>query len=78
MKLRQLDGEDDGLSAEDVAGGKTFVASPDYHDAVELALRVVALLDTRNASLAVDSLQAEADDYDGSVSISEWLSRKSH
>ena len=78
MKLRQLDGQDDELSTEDVAGGTNFFASPDSHEAVELAIRVVALLDTRISALAVDSSQAEADDYDGSVPISEWLHRKSH
>lgn len=78
MKLRQLNGQDDELSAEDFAGGEKFIASPDHSEAVELAIRVVALLDTRNSSLAVDSSQTEADDYDGSVPVSEWLHRKSH
>ena len=78
MKLRQLDGQDDELSTEDVTGGPNFFASPDNHEAVELAIRVVALLDTRKAALAVDSSQTEGDDYDGSVSVSEWLHRKSH
>lgn len=82
MKLRQLDGQDDELSAEDFAGGEIIFArpfaSPDNDEAVELAIRVVALLDTRNSALAVDSSQIEADDYDGSVSVSEWLHRKSH
>ena len=82
MKLRQLDGQDDELSAQDFEGGENIFAcpfaSPDCHEAVEIAIRVVALLDTRNASLAVESSETEADDYDGSVSISEWLQRKSH
>lgn len=78
MKLRQLDGPDDEFFAQDVADGEMIYASPDIREAVELAVRVVALLDTRNSSLVVDSSQTEADDYDGSVSVSEWLHRKAH
>jgi hypothetical protein len=54
-----------------------FDASPETREAIEIASRVVALLDTRNSSLAVDSSEIEFDDYDGSVSVSEWLRRKS-
>jgi hypothetical protein len=51
-----------------------FLPSRAEREAVELAARVVALLDTRKSSIAVDS--SEADDYDGSVSVSEWLKLK--
>ena len=51
--------------------------SPDSREAIDIAARVVALLDTRNSSIAVDSARIEADDYDGSVSVSEWLHRES-
>jgi hypothetical protein len=78
MKLLQLDGPDDELSAQDIADIEKFYASPDNRAAVELAARVVALLDPSCSSMAVGSSQIEADDYDGTVSVSEWLRRKSH
>jgi hypothetical protein len=65
-----------GTDRYDVEAGKTLYASPHEREAVELAVRV-ALLDTRNSSNFLDSSQIEADDYDGSVSVSEWLRRKS-
>ena len=77
MKLPQLDREGEELSAGNVKDGEEPYSSPDHRDAVEIAARVVALLDTRSSSIAVDSLGAEADNYDGSISVSEWLRRKS-
>ncbi len=78
MKLRQLDGQVKEPSPQDVDDGEEFYLSPDNHAAVELAARVVAILDSRNESMCVHSPECEADDYDGSVSVSEWLLRKSH
>jgi hypothetical protein len=78
MKLRQLDGQGEKSSPQDVDDGEEFYLSPDNHAAVELAARVVALLDSRNDSMSVHSSESEADEYDGSVSVSEWLRRKSH
>jgi hypothetical protein len=78
MKLRQFDRQGEELPAQDVEAGEMFYASPNNREAVELAARVVALLDTRKYSITVDSSEIEADDYDGSVSVSEWLELKSH
>jgi hypothetical protein len=78
VKLRQLDGQFKESSPQDVDDGEEFYLSPDNHAAVELAARVVALLDSRNESMSAHSSECEADDYDGSMSVSEWLRRKSH
>jgi hypothetical protein len=78
MKLRQFNRHGEELAVLDVEAAESFFPSPADREAVELAARVVALLDTRKASIAVDSSEVEADDYDGSVSVSEWLHRKSH
>jgi hypothetical protein len=78
MKLRQLDGHGEEPSAQDVDDGEEFYLSPDDREAVELAARVVALLDVRKSFISADSSQSGADDYDGSVSVSEWLHRKLH
>jgi hypothetical protein len=76
MRLRQFNRHGEELFAQDVEADEMFFANPANREAVELAARVVALLDTRKSSIAVDSSEAEADDYDGSVSVSEWLERK--
>ena len=78
MKLRQLDGHRKEPSPQDVDDGEEFYLSPDDREAVELAARIVALLDIRKSFNSTDSSQFEADDYDGSVSVSEWLHRKLH
>jgi transmembrane sensor len=78
MKLRQFDRHGEELSAQDVEDGEKFYSSPENREAVELAARVVALLDAGDSSIPVDSTEMEADDYDGSVPVSEWLHRKSH
>jgi hypothetical protein len=77
MKLRQFNRQGEELFAQDVEADEMFFANPANREAVELAARVVALLDTRKSSIAVDSSEGEADDYDGSVSVSEWLEQKS-
>ena len=76
MKLRQFNRQGVELFALDIQAGELFFPSPADRETVELAARVVALLDTRKSSIAVDSSEVEADDYDGSVSVSEWLERK--
>jgi hypothetical protein len=78
LKLRQFNrqGEELAVLDVDVEAAELFFASPANREAVELAARVVALLDTSKSSIAVDSSEAEADDYDGSVSVSEWLELK--
>jgi hypothetical protein len=78
MKLRQFNRQGEELAAldVDVEAAELFFASPANREAVEFAARLVALLDTRRSSIAVDSSQIEADDYDGSVSVSEWLELK--
>jgi transmembrane sensor len=78
LKLNQLDRHGAELSAQDVEDGENFYASPDNREAVALAARVAAYLDARHSSISVDSAKIEADDYDGSVPVSEWLRRKSH
>lgn len=76
MQVRQFNRQGVELSALDVEAGELSFPSPADREAVELAARVVALLDTRKSSIAVDSSEADADDYDGSVSVSEWLELK--
>ena len=76
MKLRQFNRQGVELGALDVEAGDLFFPSPADREAVELAARVMALLDTKRSSIAVDSSEADADDYDGSVSVSEWLELK--
>ena len=63
------------MSPQDAKDGEELYLSPDSREAVEIAARVVALLNTKSSSIAVDSAQIEADEYDGSVSVSEWLHR---
>jgi hypothetical protein len=76
MRLHQFNRQGEELFAQDVEADEMFFANPANREAVELAARVVALLDTRKSLLAVGSSQIEADDYDGSVSVSEWLQLK--
>jgi hypothetical protein len=78
VKLRQFNrqGEELAVLDVDVEAAELFFSSPANREAVELAARVVALLDTRKSSITVDSSQVEADDYDGSVSVAEWLELK--
>jgi hypothetical protein len=78
MKFRQLDGHRKEPSPQDVDDWEEFYLSPDDREAVELAARIVALLDVRKSFNSATSSQSEADDYDGSVSVSEWLHRKLH
>ena len=74
MQLRQFNRQGVELFAQDIEAGELFFPSPADREAVELAARVVALLDTQRSSIAVNS--SETDDYDGSVSVSEWLELK--
>ena len=76
MQVRQFNRQGVELFAQDIESGELFFPSPADREAVELAARVVALLDTKRSSIAVDSSEADADDYDGSVSVSEWLELK--
>lgn len=76
MLLREFNRQGVELSALDVEAGELFFPRAADREAVELAARVVALLDTKRSSIAVDSSEVDADDYDGSVSVSEWLERK--